>query len=310
MIENAEKATPTRREFLTVSLAGVGICLADSPLSLAGDCARKRVATATDQVALGCTGIRASRLAQGTGFRGWARGSDQTRMGQKDFDRLIHHGLNRGINFFDAADSYGSHPYLKKALGRIPRERYVLLTKLWPRKENWITPSGGAFEEVERFRKELDTDIIDVCLLHMMLDENWPAQFRRVMDELSVLKQRGKVRALGVSCHDLKALKQAATQPWVDVILARINHKGGKEHGMDGSVEEVSKVLKQARSTGKAVVGMKVFGGGSLTKPDEMNASLRYLLHGQLVDALTIGMTTPQQIDDTIERINRSLQST
>lgn len=301
--------TPTRREFLYAGLAGAGLCLADPALILAAECRKKSPPKATDRVLLGRSGVKASRLAQGTGFRGWARGSDQTRMGQKEFDRLIHHGLDRGINFLDLADAYGSHPYARKALQNVPREKYVLLTKLWPRKEDWVTPSGGALKEVDRFRKELNTDVIDVCLIHMMLDDQWPQRHARVRDELSELKQKGIVRAVGVSCHDLGALKQAVVHPWVDVVLARINHKGGKENGMDGNVEEVSKALKQARSKGKAVVGMKIFGGGTLVKSEEMDASLKYVFRNELVDAVTIGMTTPQQIDDTIRRIDEALRT-
>lgn len=310
VIKPSGRPTPTRRQFLAASVAGVGVCLTEPGLSLAADCAKARAPTATDQISLGRCGILVSRLAQGTGFRGWARGSDQTRMGQKDFDSLIHHGLSRGINLFDLADAYGSHPYMKNAMASVPRRRYVLLTKLWPRKESWVTPSGGAFEEVDRFRTELNTEVIDICLIHMMLDEKWPVDFRRIMDELLTLKQRGTVRAVGVSCHDLGAIKQAAVHPWVDIILARINHKGDKEFGMDGSVEEVSQALRQARTGGKAVVGMKIFGGGTLVQPHEMDASLEYVLKGRFVDALTIGMTTPLQIDDTINRMNVALRTT
>lgn len=310
LIQHGRNPVPTRRGFLSASVTGLGLCLADPALVLATACASGQVPTATDQVSLGRSGILASRLAQGTGFRGWARSSDQTRMGRKDFDRLIRHGLDRGINFFDVADAYGSHLYMKNALANVPRRRYVLMTKLWPRKESWVSPSGGAFEEVDRFRKELNSEVIDICLIHMMLDEQWPVHFRRIMDELSTLKQRGTVRAVGISCHDLGALKQAVAHPWVDVVLARINHKGGKEFGMDGSIEEVSQVLQQARTGGKAVVGMKIFGGGKLVRPREMDASLKYVLTRQLVDALTIGMTTPQQIDDTIHRVNEALETT
>ena len=138
-----------------------------------------------------------------------------------------------------------------------------------------------------------------------MLDEQWPTEFERIRDELSGLKEKGDVGAVGVSCHDLRALKVAAAHPWVDVIFARINHKGGREYSCDGTAEEVAAVLKAARRNGKAVVGMKIFGEGKLTAPEEKDASLQYVLGNDLVDAMTIGMMNPGQVDDTLERMAR-----
>ena len=85
----------------------------------------------------------------------------------------------------------------------MPRDKYILSSKIWPRKEYWNSPSGGAKEEVDRFRKELNTDVLDVCLIHCMTDGQWPTTFARIRDELSELKQKGVVRAVGVSCHDV-----------------------------------------------------------------------------------------------------------
>lgn len=265
--------------------------------------------SAADRVALGQTGIKVSRLAQGTGFNGYRRSSDHTRMGLPAFERLLGHGLDHGVNFIDMADLYGTHPYVRSVVKALPRDRYVLLTKIWPRKEDWNTPSGGALEEVDRFRKELGVDMVDICLIHCTTNSKWIAEYERVRDELSALKQKGVIRAVGVSCHDHGALKEAARHPWVDVIFARINHKGGAEYSMDDTVEEVTKTLKTARSNGKAVVGMKIFGAGKLVKPEEKDASLRYVLGNDLVDAMTVGMLKTEEIDDTIQRIDATLRS-
>jgi len=225
------------------------------------------------------------------------------------FDTLVRHSFDKGINLMDAADLYGSHTFLRDALKGIAREKYVLLSKIWPLQESWNAASGGANQEVDRFRKELATDTIDICLIHCMTDSNWPRTFARVRDELSGLKQKGVVRAVGVSCHDLGALKVAASDPWVDVILARINNQGGRRYSMDGTADEVSQVLKSARKSGKAVVGMKIFGAGRLVQPEEKDASLKYVLGNGLVDAMTIGMLTPAQVDDTTDRIARALRA-
>lgn len=259
----------------------------------------------SDLVALGRTGIKVSRLAQGTGYNGYNHSSAQTRAGKESFDHLLRHDLDEGIRFLDMADLYGSHPFVKDVIKGLPRDRFVLLTKLWPRKETWVTPSGGAKKEIDRFRQELGVDRLDVCLIHCMLNDKWPTEYEHIRDDLSDLKQKGVVRAVGVSCHDFGALKVAAEHPWVDVIFARINNKGGKEYSCDGSVEEVSAVLKTARKNGKAVVGMKIFGAGKLVKPEEKDASLKYVFTNDLVDAITVGMMKPAEVDDTLKRMSQ-----
>lgn len=299
----------SRRQFMAGALAGAGVAVA-GPTWLRGadttTAAHER--RATDIVTLGRTGIKATRLAQGTGFNGSGRSSAHTRLGEKTFDELIRHSLERGTRFIDMADLYGSHPYVRHALQGVPRDRYIFLSKIWPRKDYWVSPSGGAKEEVNRFRKELNSEVIDICLMHCMTDAEWPATFERVRDELSEMKDKGAVRAVGVSCHDLGALKVAAAHPWVDVVLARINNRG-KEASMDASVEEVTPVLKQARANGKVVLGMKIFGAGKLVTADEKDASLKYVFQNNLVDAITVGMLSPEQVDDTIERINKALKA-
>lgn len=299
----------SRRQLIAGALAGVGAVVAGPgwlPAAETNKPARK--GGATDMVTLGRTGIRTTRLAQGTGFNGSGRSSEHTRLGMKAFTKLVRHSLDQGIRFIDMADLYGSHRYVRAAIDGVPRDKYTLLSKIWPRKAYWNSPSGGAKEEVNRFRKELNTDVIDICLMHCMTDAEWPQSYKRICDELSEMKENGAVRAVGVSCHDLGALKAAATHPWTDVVLARINNVG-KSAAMDGSVEEVVPVLKQARANGKVVLGMKIFGAGKLVTPAAKDASLKYVLENDLVDAVTIGMLSPEQVDDTIKRMNKALKS-
>ena len=155
-----------RRDFLKASIAGAGL-LATAPRLLR---AAEPVVhfNGTDIVELGKTGIKVSRLAQGTGFNGYNHSSEHTRQGKEAFDRLLRHSLDQGISFIDMADLYGSHPFVKDVVKGLPRNKLTLLSKIWPQKAEWVTPSGGAKEEVDRFRKELGTDYLDVCLIHCM----------------------------------------------------------------------------------------------------------------------------------------------
>jgi 1-deoxyxylulose-5-phosphate synthase len=299
----------SRRQFLGTALAGAG-ALAARPEWLAPGAAQAAGAkrAASDIVTLGKTGIKVSRLAQGTGFNGSGRSSAHTRLGEKAFDSLIHHGLDGGIRFMDMADLYGSHAYVRHALDSRERDNIAYLSKIWPETQYWNAFSGGAKAEVDRFRRELKTDVIDICLMHCMRNSEWPEQHKRVRDELDEMKEKGAVKAVGVSCHNFGALKVAAAHPWVDVILARINNVG-REAMMDASVEEVTPVLKQARANGKVIIGMKIFGAGELTSPEQKDASLKYVFENELVDAITVGMLDSDQIDDTIARMNIALNA-
>jgi aryl-alcohol dehydrogenase-like predicted oxidoreductase len=292
----------TRRHFLKSSAAGAGL-LAAPGLVRATETAAAISCKGTEIVPLGNTGIKVSRLAQGTGFNGYNHSSAHTRQGKEKFDRLLKHSLDQGITFIDMADLYGSHSFVTDVVKSLPRDKYVLLTKLWPRKADWVTPSGGAMKELDRYRKELNVDQIEVCLIHCMTNSQWPTEYARIRDELSELKDRKVIRAVGVSCHDFGALKVAAKSPWVDVIFARVNHLGGKKYSCDAPAQDVAAVLKSARANGKAVVGMKIFGAGKLIKPQEKNASLKFVFGNDLVDAVTIGMLNPKEVDDTLKHM-------
>ena len=295
----------TRREFLTTSVASAGL-LATAPRMLPGaETTSSRSFEGTEIVPLGKTGIQVSRLAQGTGYNGYKHSSAHTRQGKEAFDRLLRHSLDQGIRFIDMADLYGSHPFVKDIIKGLPRDKYTLLTKLWPRKAEWLPAplSGGAKQEIERFRKELNVDQIEVCLIHCMTNDRWPTEYERIRDELSEMKDKNVIRAVGVSCHDFGALQVAAKHPWVDVIFARINHKGGKKYSCDAPAEEVAGVLKGARKNGKAVVGMKIFGAGKLVQPEEKDASLKFVFSNGLVDAITVGMLNTAEVDDTLKHM-------
>jgi aryl-alcohol dehydrogenase-like predicted oxidoreductase len=297
----------TRRSFLRTSAIGAGALL--TPTRARSEEPPAVQKSAADRVKLGNTGLVASRLAQGTGVHGGNQQSDHTRMGQEAFTRLIRHGFDRGINFWDMADLYGTHTFMRNAMKGIDRDKYVVLSKVWTRPEKWNNATAGAAEAVNRFCKELDTDVLDICLIHCMIDKDWMEREKRTRDELSELKQKGKIRAVGCSCHSHDALKAAAVHPWVDVILARINHMGGTKYKMDGTVEEITETLKLARANGKTVVGMKIFGEGTLVKPDEKDASLKFVLNSGVVDAITIGMSKIEEIDDCFTRIAKALNS-
>ncbi|MBN1950593.1 MAG: aldo/keto reductase [Bacteroidales bacterium] len=246
----------------------------------------------SDKVMLGSSGIEVSRLAIGTGTNGWAGKSNQTReLGIKGLARLLQEAYDMGVFFWDSADQYGTHPHLKEALKTIPREKVVILTK------THATTGEEMKSDLDRFREEIGTDYIDIMLLHMMMDEDWPEKKAGAMSILSKAKDTGIIRTHGVSCHSLKALKTAAQTDWVEVDLARINQAGLV---MDASVPVVTEVLEEMHAKGKGIIGMKVLGAGKLTA--QIDESLKFNLSRGYVDAVTIGIQSIAQLRDLKER--------
>ncbi len=253
-------------------------------------------AAAGSRRVLGKMALRPTRLGMGTGTRSWNRDSAQIRTGRDHFIRTLRHAYDRGIRYFDMADLYGSHWYVREAMkdGKMPREDLVLLTKTWSREPEVVRA------DVERYRQELATDYLDVVLLHCLRKPGWTRRFRPAMDILSEAKAAGRIRAVGVSCHDFDALKEAAASDWVDVILARINPFGVK---MDAPVEAVVPVLERAHAAGKGIIGMKILGEGQIA--GKIDESLQFALGLGCVDAINIGFTKPEEIDDAMDRFNR-----
>ncbi|MFP4448132.1 MAG: aldo/keto reductase [Bacteroidales bacterium] len=279
-----------RRKFIkSVTAMGMLAVSSFSFLSFAGGKAKH----ISDKVKLGNTGIKVSRLAIGTGTNGWKQESNQTReLGIKGLADLLEAGFERGVYFWDSADQYGTHPHLKEALKRIPREKVVILTKTHASSEKEMKA------DLDRFRKEIGTDYIDVMLLHMMTDANWPSQKAGAMNVLSEARENGIVRSNGVSCHTLEALKTAAQTDWVQVDLARINPKG---ISMDDSVPVVSNVLRDMKARDKAVIGMKIFGAGRLS--GSADECLKFALDQDYVDCFTIGIENLDQLKDLEKRV-------
>src|SRR5579871_507716 len=283
-----------RREFLVRTATAAGTVWLSSKTilkALAEQTLPKKFA-ANDTVTLGSTGIQTSRLAMGTGTNGVGHKSHQTALGIDGLSNLLRNGYDNGLRFFDSADSYGSHPHVAEALKHVPRDKVTVLTKSWAR------DAAGMRADLDRFRRELGVDYIDICLMHCLTEADWTDRYKGAMDALSEAKQKGIVRAHGCSCHSIEALRAAAKSPWVEVDLARINPIGAV---MDADPATVVSVLKEMKAAGKAIVGMKILGAGALrTRQDE---AIKYALSLGLLDAFTIGAENKQQQEDLLRRI-------
>jgi aryl-alcohol dehydrogenase-like predicted oxidoreductase len=297
----------TRRKFLKNSALGVSGLLLGTATLAGADAAKKF--DPYEIVSLGKTGLKPSRLCLGTGMHGYQRSSNQTRLGREKFQALIAAAYERGVRMFDLADLYGSHSYLRPALPGVDRKNLVIASKIWWQNNNLPEIERPEADVVlARFLKEIKTDHLDILLLHCVTSPDWPTELRRYMDRMAKLKEKGLVRAIGVSCHSLEALEAAAAEPWVDVVYARINPTGAS---MDAAPEQVVPVLKKIHAAGKGVVGMKLIGEGRYRNSDELrNESVKFVLGLGCVDVLDVGFEKTAEIDDFAARIRSVPQIT
>ncbi len=273
-----------RRAFLNLGVLATGAVAIEAAPSA------KR---ASDRILLGPMKVPVTRLAVGTGTNGVGGSSNQTRkLGLRGLADLLQAACDHGVSFWDSADQYGTHPHLRQALRHVPRERVAILTK------TRALSAAEARADLDRFRRELGTDYLDILLLHCMIEEDWPERMRPVMDVIAEACQKGIVKTLGVSCHSLRALEAAVSHPWVQVVLARINPAGV---AMDGQPAAVVPVLRRAKAADKGVIGMKILGVGRLRhRSDEC---LRYVLGLDCVDCFTIGCESREELEDLVRRI-------
>jgi 1-deoxyxylulose-5-phosphate synthase len=281
-----------RREFIRRTAYGMGAAWLGATGFNVNAFALPQKYSASDTVTLGKTGIKTSRLAMGTGTVGSGHHSHQTALGVRGLSGLLLNGHDQGLRFFDAADTYGSHPHVAEALKHVSRDRVTVLTKTFSR------DATGVRADLDRFRRELGTDYLDICLMHCVTESDWTERFRGAMDVLSEAKEKGIIRAHGCSCHTIEALRAAAKSPWVEVDLVRINPIGSH---MDADPDTVVSVLHEMKVAGKGIVGMKILGQGDMRgRQDE---AIKYALSLGVLDAFTIGAESKSEQEDLVRRI-------
>jgi len=283
----------SRRGFLA-GTAAAGAAALTGRFGFAADEKKSKVTCGTDVVTLGKTDIKTSVLGLGTGTRG---GREQRDMGETEFTKMVRYALDCGVRYIDTADAYRAHYLVSKALEGVSNDKYFIQTKTRAKHPE------VAKVDIERFRRELQVPHLDTLLMHCMTTGGWNTDMRPVMDVLYEAKEKGRVRAVGVSCHGLDPLVTSSDCDWIDVHLVRINPFGVK---MDGKPEDVSAQIKKMHERGHGVLGMKIFGEDGYDSAQKRFESLKYIFDLGAVDAFTIGFTSTKQIDETLEMIQKA----
>ncbi|MBY0502491.1 MAG: aldo/keto reductase [Bryobacteraceae bacterium] len=285
----------SRRRFLQASMAA-GLT---SPLSAAKG-------SATDWVTLGKSGVKVTRLAFGTGT---FSGRTQRELGQDQFTRLVRHAYDRGIRFFETAESYGEmHKMLGVALKGLPRDSYRLMSKVTTREG--VNPQ----EKIDELRKLANTDYFDVLLMHYQHTATWPTDTVRWQDGILEAKHKQAIVGHGASVHGLPALRQFPGNKWLDIAMIRVNHNGTKMDAEEyntrglGNVPEVVTHVKKVRTEGMGVISMKLVGEGAFTTREDRQAAMRFAFQNAGVDSVTVGYKNTAEVDEAIENLNLALK--
>ena len=290
----------SRRHFLKSTLAATALASAPNLL------AEKQ--TATSFVTLGKSNIKVTRLAFGTGSMG---GQVQRDLGQQQFTTLVRYAYDRGIRFFETAESYGEmHKMLGVALEGIPRDSYQLMSKITTHADPGTIADPQA--KIDDLRRQAKTDYFDIMLLHWQHTPTWPADSARWQDGIEAAQQKKIVLARGASVHGLPALRQVPDNNWLDVAMIRMNHNGTRMDAENydtndrGNVSEVVSHVQQVKKNGMGVISMKLAGEGAFNHQDRQKA-MRFAFKTAGVDAVTVGYKTRQEVDEAIDNLNLAL---
>jgi len=281
-----------RRKFL----GQTAVLGAAATLPLHALAAATPVRRATDVIELGPAKIKVTRMGVGTGTHGGGLSSNQLRsLGVDGVATMLKSAYDQGIFFWDTADSYGTHDAIKAALKTVPREKITILTK------TDAMTGDKTKADIDRFRRELGTDYIDILLLHTRMSATWDQEDKGSMDIMAEAKQKQIIRSVGLSIHSVETMKVAAKHPWVDVCMVRINPAGER---MDADPETVLPVMADMKANGKGIIGIKVLGEGSLVE-DRHNEALRYALTKNAVHCFSLGCESLAEVADNLARIEK-----
>lgn len=299
------KTKLTRRQFISTITVGAGTVLLGHVALASPSKESGFFSDALKGVSLGKSGLKTTLLGMGTGFSGYNRSSNITRAGVAE--SIIRQAYEKGIRYFDCADSYGTHHYTASALKSFPRESYTLGTKIWVSQGGLPEPERpNADVVVDRFRKELNSDYLDLIQIHCMTDSKWTDKEKKQMDILENLKAKKVIRAHGVSVHSLEAMEACVGNPWVDIVHVRINPYGEAMDKNDPAY--VTPVIEKLHKEGKGIIGMKLIGAGKFkNESGKIDESLKYVLGLGTVDMIIVGFELPEQIDNYIERVRNTV---
>lgn len=240
---------------------------------------------------LGKSGLEVSRLC----FGSLTMTAFQADLSIDQGAKLINYAFEKGINFLDTAEIYDNYAYLKEAFKSIRREDYIISTKTYAYSEEL------AKESLDKALKEIGTDYIDIFLLHEQESVHTIRGHYEALQYLIKAKKEGKIRALGLSTHNIAAVRAAKEFDEIEIIHPIVNKLGLGIN--DGSIEEMVEELRQLSRLDKGIYGMKALGGGHLIS--NLEEALTFCLELDFLDSIAVGMQSTDEIDANIQLFDK-----
>ena len=242
------------------------------------------------QNALGNTGIQVSKIC----FGSLTMGPLQRNLSAFEGASLIEYAYERGVNFIDTAELYDTYAHIREALKRIPRDKLIIASKCYAFSEETAKVS------FEKALKELDTDYIDVFMLHEQVSDHTIRGHYEAIEYFLKMKQQNKIKAIGISTHYISGVLAAMKYPEIQIVhpITNVNGLGIQ----DGSRSDMEIALKAYKAIGGGVFGMKPLGGGNLLS--SLDACFDYILEQDYIDSIAFGMQSFEEIDYNIKRVN------
>lgn len=235
---------------------------------------------------LGDTGLKVSRLCYGV----LTLGPLQANLPLAEGVELLKYAVGQGVNFFDTAEIYEAYPLLRALLLALPDDRLVIASK------SYAVTAGEAAASLEKARREMNRDVVDIFLLHEQESAATIRGHRAALDYLVEAREKGLIRAVGISTHRVAGVRGALEFPEIQVVHPLFNIRGLGIH--DGTREDMLDAINLAAQAGKGIYLMKALGGGNLLAEGE--TALRYAFSLESAAAVAVGMKTRAEIDYNI----------
>lgn len=202
---------------------------------------------------------------------------------------IMAYAMEKGIVFFDTAQLYKTYDYIRAASRKSGIDP-VISTK------SYAYDKEGAKNALEEARTGLDRDVIDIFMMHEQESRLTLRGHRQALEYYLEQKALGKIRAVGVSTHNIEVVEAAAMMPEIDVIHPIYNKSGIGIN--DGTPPDMAFAIKKAFNAGKGIFSMKPLGGGSLIQ--DYNDSLTFALGNSNIHSVAIGMKSCAEVDMNI----------
>lgn len=200
---------------------------------------------------------------------------------------VLNYAYEKGINFYDTAELYDNYNILNAFLKNKKRESIYIATK------SYAYNKATAKYSIEKALNELNTDYIDIFMLHEQDNGNNFIGHYEAVEEFMKYKQKGIINKFGISTHAIRAVVDSVQFNEIDVVFTIINKTGIGIN--DGTSSEMIEAVKTAKSKGKFIMAMKPYGGGHLLS--DTREAFGFVNSIREIDSIAIGMRNMQEID-------------